>query len=102
MLVITDSVDYYRFCGVVMNFVYFIVMNVITFFVYGLDKYYAKTNKFRISEKILYTLSVMGGCIGAILGMKIFRHKTKKIRFKILNFIMLVIWCYLFINDFVF
>lgn len=85
-----------------MNFLYFIIINIITFFVYGLDKYYAKTNKFRISEKILYTLSAMGGVVGAIFGMKIFRHKTKKASFKIFNFIMLVIWCYLFINDFVF
>ena len=95
-------VELLQFCGVVMNFLYFIIINIITFFVYGLDKYYAKTNKFRISEKILYTLSVMGGVVGAILGMKVFRHKTIKASFKIFNFIMLVIWCYLFINDFVF
>ena len=52
------------------------VMSLITFFAYGLDKLKAKANAWRIPEKVLLGLSVLGGGIGGFLGMKVFRHKT--------------------------
>jgi uncharacterized membrane protein YsdA (DUF1294 family) len=51
---------------------------------FGLDKYFAIKHKYRISEKKLLLLSLIGGSLGAILGMNIFRHKTKKSKFVIL------------------
>lgn len=82
-----------------MIIIYFIILNILTFFVYGMDKYFARTNRFRISEKILFMLSIMGGAVGALLGMKLFRHKTKKFKFKLLNFVMSVVWCYILCKD---
>lgn len=57
---------------------YIIIINVITFLVYGIDKYLAYKEKRRVSEKLLLTLALCFGIIGALLGMKVFRHKTKK------------------------
>ena len=63
---------------------YILIINIITFLIYGVDKYLAYKEKNRISEKFLLTLALCFGIIGAVLGMKVFRHKTKKLKFKIL------------------
>lgn len=57
--------------------IYFAAINLVTFFVYGIDKYRAKRGAWRISEKTLFLLPILGGSIGAIAGMKFFHHKTK-------------------------
>ena len=57
---------------------YILIINIITFLIYGVDKYLAYKEKNRISEKFLLTLALCFGIIGAVLGMKVFRHKTKK------------------------
>ena len=51
--------------------------NLIVFCVYGLDKYNAKKDKWRIPEKTLLLLAFFFGGLGAFLGMRVFRHKTK-------------------------
>jgi uncharacterized membrane protein YsdA (DUF1294 family) len=58
----------------------FILINLITFIVFGVDKYLAIVKKRRISEKRLLLLATLGGSLGAILGQKIFRHKTQKFK----------------------
>lgn len=68
-----------------------IMMSVATFMAYGIDKYKAKKQFRRISEHTLLTLSFIGGSPGAILGSLIFRHKTKKLKFSILNGLFLLI-----------
>lgn len=73
-------------------FVYLLAINIITFIIYGIDKYKAKKHKWRISEKALVGLAVIGGFVGAIAGMKIFRHKTKHMKFMIGVPIIAVIW----------
>lgn len=70
---------------------YLIIINIITFIMYGIDKQQAIKNNYRISETTLLTLSLIGGSLGSILGMIIFHHKTKKIKFKLLNTIFLII-----------
>ena len=55
---------------------YLIVINVVTFLVYGIDKWKAKKGSWRISEATLLILAAIGGSIGALLGMKIWHHKT--------------------------
>ena len=55
---------------------YLIVINVVTFLVYGIDKWKAKQGSWRISEATLLMLAVIGGTIGALLGMQVWRHKT--------------------------
>ena len=61
---------------------YLIVINIVTFLVYGIDKWKAKQGSWRISEATLLILAVIGGSIGALLGMKVWRHKTLHKKFK--------------------
>ena len=60
---------------------YLPVVNLTAFCMYGADKAKAKGGKWRISESALLTVAVIGGSIGAILGMRVFHHKTKKKKF---------------------
>ncbi len=48
-----------------------------------LDKYFAKKNMYRISEKNLFLIAIIGGSIGSIIGMHKFRHKTKHKQFTV-------------------
>ena len=77
---------------------YVIVVNIISFVLYGIDKYKAKNNKYRIEEETLFTISFLGGCIGSIMGMKVFHHKTKKKVFWIINILSLIIWATLIVK----
>ncbi|MBQ7956856.1 MAG: DUF1294 domain-containing protein [Clostridia bacterium] len=63
--------------------IYMSVINVITFAVFGIDKLKAVKEKWRVPEKVLFLLALLGGSLGALIGMYSFRHKTKKIAFKI-------------------
>lgn len=58
------------------------IINVITFLVYGIDKLKAKKGKWRIPEATLLLLAVIGGSIGAWLGIKVWHHKTMHKKFK--------------------
>ena len=60
------------------------VMGVIAFCAYGIDKYRAKHDMWRIPEKTLLLLALLGGAIGAYLGMKTFHHKTQHKKFTII------------------
>ena len=62
--------------------IYLIAINVVTFFLYGIDKWKAKRSKWRIPEATLLGLAVIGGSIGAWLGMKVWHHKTQHKKFK--------------------
>jgi len=62
-------------------FICFIVISVITFATYGIDKYKAQHNKWRISEATLILLAALGGSVAALLAMFVFRHKTKHLKF---------------------
>ena len=62
--------------------IYLIAINVVTFFLYGMDKWKAKRSKWRISEATLLGLAVIGGSIGAWLGMKVWHHKTMHKKYK--------------------
>lgn len=81
---------------------YLIAVNVITFIIYGIDKWKARKKKWRIPEATLLLLAVMGGSLGAWAGIDIWRHKTKHAKFKygvptilLVQFVLLV---YLFIK----
>ena len=61
--------------------IYLIGINVLTFLIYGIDKWKAKRGKWRIPEDTLIWLAIAGGSIGALLGMNLFRHKTQHKKF---------------------
>lgn len=63
--------------------IYIILINIIAFLAMYIDKRKAKKGKRRIPEKTLFILVGLGGGIGGILAMYLFRHKTKKTRFVI-------------------
>lgn len=55
----------------------FVVMSVLGFAVMGIDKSKAKKGQWRIKEAVLFAFAILGGAVGSMLGMYIFRHKTK-------------------------
>lgn len=61
---------------------YLATINVITFLIYGIDKWKAQKNKWRISESTLLVLAVIGGSVGAWIGMKTWHHKSLHKKFK--------------------
>ena len=63
-------------------FIYLLVINLFGFFVMGLDKHKAKKGKWRIPEKTLFLLAILGGSLGTTIGMHVFHHKTKHWYFK--------------------
>ena len=61
---------------------YLLAVNIVTFLLYGIDKYKAKKGKWRISEATLLTMAAIGGSIGALAGMRLWHHKTMHKKFK--------------------
>lgn len=62
---------------------YLVLMNLIAFIAFGIDKWKARNNAWRIPETTLFLLAILGGSIGAKLGMHIWHHKTKHLSFVI-------------------
>ncbi|MDD5277981.1 MAG: DUF1294 domain-containing protein [Methylovulum sp.] len=61
----------------------FLLLNLVTFGIFGIDKLLARLNRNRISEKTLLTLAIVGGSVGALFAQKLFRHKTRKFQYRI-------------------
>lgn len=78
-------------------------VNVIAFFMYGIDKWKAKKDKWRTSEATLLWLAVIGGSIGAWLGMKVWHHKTmhKKFRYGLTLIIIVQIALIIFAYEYI-
>ena len=66
---------------------------IITWIAYGLDKGRAKSGKWRIPERTLLLLALIGGSLGALAGMILFRHKTRKPKFFVSVPVMFVVHC---------
>ena len=62
---------------------YLLAINIVAFIAFGVDKYKAKRDKWRIPESTLLTMAVLGGSIGALAGMRFWRHKTLHDKFRI-------------------
>lgn len=62
--------------------IYWVLINLVGFAVMGIDKRKAQKKKYRISEKALFTVALLGGSLGTTVGMNYFRHKTKHWYFK--------------------
>lgn len=76
-------------------------MSAIAFVLYGVDKSRAKRGKWRIRESVLLGTGFFGGAVGALLAMKLFRHKTKHWYFTVINLLGLIIQAALFFILFV-
>ena len=61
--------------------IYLVVMNLITLTLYGMDKRRAQKRQWRISENVLIGCALIGGSLGALLGVRVFHHKTKHKKF---------------------
>ena len=77
---------------------YFIVINLLTFLLYGLDKYKAIRQEWRIPERVLLLMAFVGGAFGALSAMRIFRHKTRKGRFKLMVPLFCLLWGYVIVH----
>ncbi len=64
------------------SFYWLMAINLVTVVVYGADKLCARMNWWRVPEKILLLLAVIGGSVGAIAAMALFRHKTQHLKFR--------------------
>ena len=71
---------------------YLVVINLMAFVLYGIDKKRAIRNEHRIKEGVLLWIARLGGAIGSWLGIKLFRHKTKHTKFRIVVPLWIVIW----------
>lgn len=78
--------------------IYIIVINIISFILYFIDKRLAIKHKYRIPEKVLILFSIFGGALGSLLSMSLFHHKTKHIKFMVINPLFLFIWIYIIIK----
>lgn len=63
--------------------IYLIIINIIGLVLMGIDKSRAKRRAFRIPEATLFSVAIFGGSVGSILGMYLFRHKTRHLKFTI-------------------
>ncbi len=68
---------------VIIAVIYIVLINVTAFIMYGIDKNKAKKHRWRIPEATLIGVAVIGGSVGALIGMQFFRHKTKHPKFYI-------------------
>ena len=78
---------------------YLIAINVDHIYVWGVDKYKAKNNQWRIPENWLLGLTIIGGAFGALAGMLIFRHKIRKTIFWIVVIISCIVYTLLILNN---
>lgn len=80
---------------------YLVAINLIAYILYAIDKYKSKRQKWRISEKALIMVALLGGSIGALFAMKIFHHKTKHKKFTIVVPLILImqIALYILVNN---
>ena len=83
---------------------YYLIMNILTFFIYRKDKMKAIRRQWRIPESVLLTLAVLGGCFGAFIAMRVYRHKIHYARFSMgVPALILIHGClglYLFMNGY--
>lgn len=71
--------------GIKYIIIYILIINLVGFMAMGIDKLKAKKDWWRIPEGSLLMIAILGGGIGSIIGMYIFRHKTKKLKFTVRN-----------------
>jgi len=80
---------------------YLVILNVLTFLLYGIDKWKAKRSRWRIPESVLLGMAAVGGSVGAWLGMHVWHHKTQHKKFRygvpaiLVAQIVMLVWIFL-------
>lgn len=72
---------------------WFLSISVVTLFLFGFDKQSARTGGVRVPEKVLHGLALLGGSPGALLGMRLFHHKTAKREFRVVMWLIVLAQC---------
>ena len=80
--------------------IYWLIINIITFISFGIDKYAANNDKWRIKNVTLLGLAFIGGTIGGLLAMHVFRHKTQKDYYTVGLWLMIIMHIVLLIYVF--
>ena len=77
--------------------IYLLIINILGFLIMGIDKHKAKMGNRRIPENSLFMFTILGGGVGTIIGMYVFHHKTKKLKFTIGMPLILILEILIFI-----
>lgn len=80
---------------------YMIIINIISFIIYAIDKKLAIKKKTRVPEAILLFLSIIGGSLGSLIAMYLVHHKTKKWYFVLINLGLTVLYSYIIIKRYI-
>jgi len=80
---------------------YMIIINVISFIIYAIDKRLAIKKRTRVPEAILLFLSIIGGSLGSLIAMYLVHHKTKKWYFVLINLGLTVLYSYIIIKRYI-
>lgn len=78
--------------------VYVSVMNALALFIYHSDKRRAQAGEWRVSERALLAVAMFGGGLGAWIGMHVFHHKSRHVRFRLLVPLACLVWCIPFVS----
>lgn len=80
---------------------YVLILSLICFIMYGVDKSRAKRDKWRIKEQTLLVTGLCGGALGGLIGMLAFRHKTKHWYFYLVNAFSVGIWVFFIVKVYI-
>lgn len=80
---------------------YMIIINIISFIIYALDKRLAIKKRTRVPEAILLFLSIIGGSLGSFIAMYLVHHKTKKWYFVLINLGLTILYSYIIIKRYI-
>lgn len=100
MTIVEGQIALWYFTRIHPLWIYLLTLSLITFLFYGYDKYQAINQNTRIPEAILHLIALAGGTVGAFAGQLFFRHKTKKLSFRVIFItiavvqIGLILWWY--------
>lgn len=76
---------------------YFVIINILSFILFGIDKKRSIKKEYRIPEKILFLITFLGGAFGSLFGMFFFHHKNRKLKFLLFIPLCCILWGFFFL-----
>lgn len=77
---------------------YFLIINILSFIMFGIDKRKSIKKEYRIPEKVLFLITFIGGAFGSLFGMFFFHHKNRKLKFLFFIPLCCMLWVFLLLN----